>query len=121
LHLARVNSSPLWIAQSNHGSLFYGSTQQTVENAAVMTDSEIDWLYEAKEGEYFKVKDGHITEYQTFTPRTYERASYWAKYTNGTATTPTYQTELDYLGKYNQRKADKYAKWWEQHDELMDF
>lgn len=121
LHLARVNSSPLWIAQSNHGSLFYGSTQQTVENAAVMTDSEIDWLYEAKEGEYFKVKDGHITEYQTFTPRTYERASYWAKYTNGTATTPTYQTELDYLGNYNQRKADKYAKWWEQHDELMDF
>ena len=102
LHLARVNSSPLWIAQANTGSLFYGSTQQTVENAAIMTDCEIDWLYEAKEGEYFKVRDGHITEYQTFTPRKYERpVSYWN------------YSDNDYTSKYNQRKADRYAKWWE--------
>jgi glucosamine 6-phosphate synthetase-like amidotransferase/phosphosugar isomerase protein len=109
LHLARVNSSPLWIAQSNHGSLFYGSTQQTVENAAIMTDSEIDWLYEANEGEYFKVRDGHITEYQTFKPRKYEiPVSRWSNYA----------TDLDYMGNYNQRKAERYAKWWEDKDEL---
>lgn len=102
LHLARVNSSPLWIAQANTGSLFYGSTQQTVENAAIMTDCEIDWLYEAKEGEYFRVRDGHIMDYQTFTPRKYERpVSYWN------------YSDNDYTSKYNQRKADRYAKWWE--------
>lgn len=102
LHLARVNSSPLWIAQANTGSLFYGSTQQTVENAAIMTDCEIDWLYEAKEGEYFRVRDGHIMDYQTFTPRKYERpVSYWN------------YSDNDYTSNYNKRKADRYAKWWE--------
>lgn len=66
LHLARVNSSPLWLAQTKSGSFVYGSTKQTVENAAIMLDSDIDWLYEAQEGEYFRVEDGKVVEYQTF-------------------------------------------------------
>ncbi len=114
LHLARVNSSPLWIAQANTGSLFYGSTQQTVENAAIMSDCEIDWLHEAAEGEYFKVRDGHITEYQTFTPRKYEPTNWWSNYRPASS----YATDLDYLGHYNTRKADRYAKWWEDKEEL---
>lgn len=68
LHLARVNSSPLWMAQTKHGSLVYGSTQQTVENAAIVLGSDIDWLYSAKEGEYFKVINGKIAEYEVFKP-----------------------------------------------------
>lgn len=71
LHLARVNSSPLWIGQTNNGSLVYGSTQETVENSAVMMDCELDWLYSAGEGEYFKVRDGAIVEYETFKPTKY--------------------------------------------------
>lgn len=110
LHLARVNSSPLWLGQSRHGSLFYGSTKQTIENAAIMADTDLDWIHEAAEGEYFRVRDGHIAEYQTFTPRKYERPTYWR----------SYSTDMDYYSNnYNQRKAERYAKWWE--DKELDF
>lgn len=68
LHLARVNSSPLHIGQTKRGSLVYGSTYLTIENAAVMLDTELDWVYEAKEGEYFKVRNGQVVEYQSFKP-----------------------------------------------------
>jgi hypothetical protein len=68
LHLARVNSSPLWIGQTKRGSLVYGSTLDTVENAAVMLSTALDWTYEANEGEYFKVKDGRIIEWEMFKP-----------------------------------------------------
>lgn len=68
LHLARINSSPLWIAQTKSGSLVYGSTQQTIENAAIMLDSTLDWVHDAAEGEYFKVKNGKIVEHLNFTP-----------------------------------------------------
>lgn len=123
LHLARVNSSPLWIGQSSHGSLFYGSTKETVENAAIMTDSEIDWFHDAAEGEYFKVRDGAIIEYQTFKPSKpepvyYGYGNWWNEYDTVATTPRAYATELDYHGKYNQRRADKYARWWEDKDEL---
>ena len=68
LHLARVSSSPLWIGQTFGGSLVYGSTEETIENASIMMDDEIDWKYTAAEGEYFKVKDGKIVEFKQFTP-----------------------------------------------------
>ena len=68
LHLARVNSSPLWIGQTATGSLVYGSTEETIENASIMLDSDLDWSYSANEGEYFKVKNGKIVEHQNFEP-----------------------------------------------------
>jgi hypothetical protein len=68
LHLARVSSSPLWIAQTFRGSLVYGSTEDTIDNASVMLDDAIDWKYSAAEGEYFIVKDGKIVEFKQFTP-----------------------------------------------------
>jgi hypothetical protein len=76
LHLARINSSPLWLAQSKSGSLFYGSTKQTVENAAIIAGVDIDWLYEAKEGEYFRVTDGKVVEYQSFEKYTHTSLAY---------------------------------------------
>lgn len=76
LHLARINSSPLWLAQTKSGSLFYGSTKQTVENAAIIAGADIDWLYEAKEGEYFRVLDGKVVEYQTFEASSTSSQSY---------------------------------------------
>ncbi len=110
LHLARLNSSPLWIAQSNTGSLFYGSTKETVENACVMTDSDLDWLHEASEGEYFQVRDGRIIKYETFTP---------AKTTSFTLS--NYYDDMSWYGKYNQHKAEKYSKWWDKHEEYLNF
>jgi len=85
LHLARINSSPLWIAQTKSGSLVYGSTKETIENAAIMLDSAIDWVHDADEGEYFKVKNGKIVEHLNFTPfkqvwHNNWRADYYDKY-----------------------------------------
>lgn len=114
LHLARVNSSPLFIGQGSSGSLFYGSTLETVENGAIMTDCELDWIHEAQEGEYFKVRDGKVIEYKTFTPTKYEPYKWYQDY-------KSYQTELDYSGKYNQRRAQKLAQWWERNDEYLNF
>lgn len=76
LHLARLNSSPLWIGQTKSGSLVYGSTAETIDNASVMLGSELVWDYSAKEGEYFKVKDGKIVEHQTFTPFKHAQPQY---------------------------------------------
>jgi glucosamine 6-phosphate synthetase-like amidotransferase/phosphosugar isomerase protein len=82
LHLARVNSSPLWIGQTATGSLVYGSTEETIENASIMLDSDLDWSYSANEGEYFKVKDGKIVEHQNFTPFKQVYTSNWRKYSS---------------------------------------
>jgi len=68
LHLARVRTSPLWIGQSIEGSIFYGSTKQTVENASIVADATLDWLYETQEGEYFQIRNGVIVEKLTFSP-----------------------------------------------------
>lgn len=117
LHLARVNSSPLFIGQADTGSLFYGSTYETIENAAIMSDCDLDWYYEAKEGEYFKVKDGRVIEYKTFTPNKYEPVKWW----DTTHWVDKYTTKTDedeWAGWYNQHKADKYAKYWSKHEEL---
>lgn len=69
LHLARLNTSPLWLGQSRDGSFFFGSTKQTVTNAVIVAGLELDWTYEASEGEYYKVKNGVIVEQLKFTPK----------------------------------------------------
>jgi glucosamine 6-phosphate synthetase-like amidotransferase/phosphosugar isomerase protein len=108
LNLARVNSSPLWIGQTDTGSLFYGSTRQTIENAAIMADCDLDWIHEAAEGEYFKVKDGAITEYQTFKPRKHQPRQWLMPY----------ETDLDYRPSNQRERESNWDKWWEQEDEL---
>ena len=77
LHLARVSSSPLWIGQTSKGSLVYGSTQETIENASVVLDEDLEWQYTASEGDYFKVKDGKIVEFKQFTPTKDSFSSSW--------------------------------------------
>lgn len=78
LHLARVNSSPLWLGQTLLGSLVYGSTEETIENASIMLDTDLSWKYPANEGDYFKIKGGRVIEYSTFTPRrSYSYRNWW--------------------------------------------
>jgi glucosamine--fructose-6-phosphate aminotransferase (isomerizing) len=66
LHLARVNSSPLWIGQTTQGSLLYASTQEAIRNGAWMLFDELEYEYDMKEGEYMRVVNGRIEEYTTF-------------------------------------------------------
>ncbi len=98
LHLARVNSSPLWIGMTALGSLVYGSTEETIENASVMLDAELDWKYRASEGEYFKVRNGNIVEYESFKPQ---------------RTEPQY----DWRAMASMRN-DELDKWWSDQEEL---
>jgi glucosamine 6-phosphate synthetase-like amidotransferase/phosphosugar isomerase protein len=102
LHLARVNSSPLWIGQTRDGSLVYGSTQETVQNAAIMLDSAIDWEYSASEGEYFKVKDGKIVDYLQFKPHQRYVANDWRKYSPiYTESSKDWETVSEYPSYYD--------------------
>lgn len=80
LHLARVNSSPLWLGQTKGGSLVYASTEEAIENAGIMLDDSLDWKYPAQEGEYFKVKAGKVVEYQKFKPRQSFTSKHWWEY-----------------------------------------
>ncbi len=98
LHLARVNSSPLWIGMTYSGSLVYGSTEDTIENASIIIGCDLDWKYSASEGEYFKVQDGKIVEYESFKPQRTEPRYDWR------AMAHMRDEELD--------------KWWADQDEL---
>lgn len=80
LHLARVNSSPLWIGQSNTGHFFYASTRDAIRNAAWFAFDELEWEHEAEEGQYFRIVDGKIAEYARFkrnAPQMYGIAANW--------------------------------------------
>ena len=80
LHLARVNSSPLWIGQTHGGSLLYASTQEAIRNGAWFMYDDLAWEHSAEEGEYFRVVDGVVAEYERFNrfkPRTLTFAPNW--------------------------------------------
>ena len=80
LHLARVNSSPLYIGQSTQGHIFYGSTLETIRNAAWFAFDELDWEHAATEGEYFRITDGVVAEFARFkrnAPQIYGMTANW--------------------------------------------
>lgn len=69
LHLARVNTSPLHVAQTLHGSLLYASTRHAVDAAARKNSMQITFRWDVPEGTYLKVRDGRIIEEQSFKPQ----------------------------------------------------
>jgi glucosamine--fructose-6-phosphate aminotransferase (isomerizing) len=101
LHLARLNSSPLWIGLTVGGSLVYGSTEDTIENASIIIGSDLDWKYRASEGEYFKVKDGVIAEYSQFKP--YKNTRDWSWETMSART---------------HKRNTSYDSYWQEQEEL---
>jgi glucosamine--fructose-6-phosphate aminotransferase (isomerizing) len=74
LHLARVQSSPLIIAQTMSGSFLYASTHEAIMNAAHWIESDLEWDYVVPEGEYLRVIDGRLVECARF--KHYERTSF---------------------------------------------
>jgi glucosamine 6-phosphate synthetase-like amidotransferase/phosphosugar isomerase protein len=80
LHLARVNSSPLWIGQTRGGSILYASTLDAIRNGAWFMFDELDWEHEAREGDYYKIVNGKIMEYSTFNrfaPKMFSLSANW--------------------------------------------
>ena len=80
LHLARVNSSPLYIGQSKAGHIFYASTLEAIRNAAWFAFDELEWEHAATEGEYFRITDGVVAEFARFkrnAPQIYGMTANW--------------------------------------------
>jgi len=63
LHLARVTSSPLWVAQSNRGSFFFGSTRGTIEAAEKEMGQVFPFVQMIPEGTYMRIRRGCIIEW----------------------------------------------------------
>jgi glucosamine 6-phosphate synthetase-like amidotransferase/phosphosugar isomerase protein len=66
LHLARVASSPLVVAQTRLGSLLYASTRQALLEAAVKSGFRIHYINDIPEGSYLRVVNGRICEVRRF-------------------------------------------------------
>lgn len=66
LHLARVASSPLVVAQTKMGSLLFASTKQAINEAALRVGFRVRYVNDIPEGSYLRVKDGRITDVRRF-------------------------------------------------------
>lgn len=79
LFLARGHSSPLWLGQTEGGSLIFASEKTAVAEAADTAHLELTHLREVEEGNLFQVNSGSVDTVQTFTPlppASYVRPSY---------------------------------------------
>src|SRR3546814_127002 len=83
LHVARLASSPLVIAQTQAGSFLFASEVSAITDAAEAVGLDIVYMEpNVPEGTYFKVKHGLIVEEKSFI------ADYWS-YRTGTKRTST--------------------------------
>lgn len=72
LHLARLNSSPLVVAETADGSVLFASTQSAVVAGAIAANLIVEKIRFIAEGTYITVNDGEYTAVETFKPlRTY--------------------------------------------------
>lgn len=80
LHLSRIWTSPLVWAQTTTGSLVFASTWAALGDVEKAFPSlTFEHFEEAKEGEYLRVRQGRIEEYETFTPASFYSAR-WGSY-----------------------------------------
>lgn len=74
LHLARVSSSPLIVAETQGGSVIFASTKSAIAGAAAACGLELEKVREIEEGKYLTVVDGIVTDVKSFkAPVTYSR------------------------------------------------
>lgn len=100
MHVARLNSSPLWVAQTKAGSFLFASEKQVITDAVSRCGlSDLDDLVEVEEGTYMTVNSGTITSWLGFEP-----AEDYYSY-GGTSTS---------LSKYLRNKNNK---WWNHDDD----
>lgn len=83
LHLARVASSPLWVAQTRLGSVLFASTKACLLKAAMAGGFRIKYLNEIPEGAYIRVRDGRWTDVQRFAKPAYTRPARTSYYPSG--------------------------------------
>lgn len=62
LHLARVQGSPLVIAQTRSGAFLYASTRTAIVNAAIIASMKVTWMQDVPEGVYLRIRNGRILD-----------------------------------------------------------
>jgi hypothetical protein len=84
LHVARVNSSPLIIAESELGSQVFASTAAAATDAMVAVGMTPKAVRTIEEGRLFHIRDGNFLDVESFTPaRSYNTYSSWDSYDGG--------------------------------------
>lgn len=85
LHLTRVYQSPLVIAFTEAGSIFFASTGTALRTAAAAVEVNFTKTVYADEGEYFKVVNGEVVEQFDYEPESlYYRKSWSDSYSRST-------------------------------------
>jgi len=86
LHLARLSSSPLIVARTTDGSVFFASTSDAVLKGVHAAGLWVEDMIDVAEGEYFTVQHGVITSSRVFQPA----RSYYGNYRSNTSGGHTY-------------------------------
>jgi len=115
LHLARVASSPLVVAQTRMGSLLFASTRKAITDAAARSTFRIKYVNELEEGTYMRVRNGRITDVRKFAKP--KRVSTYG----ATSTTKRPHVTSVLTSKAGQISAleptpddtEEYVQWWE--------
>lgn len=77
LHLARVDSSPLWLGQTKKGSTVFGSTRTTIMAAANEMKTKLVFEHQVEEGTYLRVRRGVIIEWTAIPGQPSSPAKKW--------------------------------------------
>lgn len=102
MHLARISSSPLVLAETKGGSLIFASTEEAIRKAVrTVQGVEVDTVSHAKEGTLFTVRNGTVIEGKTFSPP-WSRYTDWENYSFGSGKT----TFVTSSGKKDKPKTD---------------
>lgn len=132
LHLARVSSSPLVVAQNSSGSFFFASTEDTIRNAvAKHGNNDIVYMESLAEGTYMEVREGRITTVDTFTPsvpawkKKYSdytgwnsTSSYTSKTTTTYAPTPADDDDMPVSGRAFTERYDLSSKFFDMNNAI---
>lgn len=101
LHLARLNSSPLVLAECADGSLLFASTQSAVMAGANAAFLVVEKIRNIAEGSYITVVDGAYTTVDSFTPAVYvskySGSSYYSKVSDKRSVRAYSWDDYDYL------------------------
>jgi hypothetical protein len=83
LFLARANTNPLMVGQTEGGSLIFASTTAAVKDAAEAVGLELTHIRDTQEGSLLTVDRGHIEAVRAFTPAPSYTSSYSSGYRRG--------------------------------------
>lgn len=110
LHLARLSGSPLIIAHTEGGSLFFASTAKALHDAARKAKVELrgatysEKTHDIPEGTYLKVVDGLLASSHSFTPATRNAGEDWRSASSQYSSTAPKAKKDD---KKDDKKVDK--------------